>query len=44
MLVAIDWYDMKLSERIFHVWIGHTKMQKILDEIKLRQAEAHYNW
>lgn len=44
MLVAIDWCDMKMTERMFHVWIGYTKMQKILDEIKLRQAESHYNW
>ncbi|KAJ6649713.1 Coiled-coil domain-containing protein [Pseudolycoriella hygida] len=44
MLVAIDWCDMKLTERMFHLWIGHTKMEKILDEIKMRQAEAHYNW
>lgn len=44
MLVAIDWYDMKLSERIIHAWIGHTKFQKVLDEIKMKQAEAHYNW
>ncbi len=44
MLVAMDWCDMKLTERMFHVWIGHTKMQKILGEIKMRQAEAHYNW
>ncbi|XP_037037996.1 calponin homology domain-containing protein DDB_G0272472 [Bradysia coprophila] len=44
MLVAMDWYDLKLTERMFHIWVGYTKMEKILDEIKMRQAEAHYDW
>lgn len=44
MLVAIDWYEMKLSERIFCIWDGYTKEQKLIEEVKLRQATAHYNW
>lgn len=44
MLVAMDWYDMKLSDQILGIWSGYTKKQNLLREVKMRQAEAHYNW
>lgn len=40
----MDWYDMKLSDQILGIWSGYTKKQNLLREVKMRQAEAHYNW
>lgn len=44
MLVAIDWYDMKLAEHTFCLWDGYTRQQKLMEEVKIKQAKSHYNW
>lgn len=35
---------MKLSDRVLGIWDGYTKKQKLLMEVKMRQAQSHYNW
>lgn len=44
LLVAIDWHDMRLTERMFRRWDNYTRHQRCIEEVKMRQAEAHYNW
>lgn len=43
-LLADDWYDLHLSERMFRTW--HCKMvyRRMTFEVKQKQADAHYNW
>lgn len=43
-LVAIDWYEVKITEKIVKHWALKTQQNKILEIAKLRGAEAHYNW
>ncbi|XP_059610789.1 golgin subfamily A member 6-like protein 6 [Phlebotomus argentipes] len=44
LLVAVDWYEMRLNERFFGLWVARTRQEKIVLETKMRHAEAHYNW
>lgn len=43
-LLAIDWYDMKLGERMLREWVRFAAQRRLIVEIKLRKAEAHHNW
>lgn len=43
-LVAIDWYEIKISEKLFKSWIQFTKISKFIENTKMKKAEAHYNW
>lgn len=43
-LLAADWYDLKLSERVFRDWGRVTAQRRLIVEIKMRKAKAHYNW
>lgn len=43
-LVAVDWYDMRISERYFRVWKWMTTSHRLMYEMKEKQAEAHYEW
>lgn len=43
-LVAVDWYDMRISERYFRVWNLVTAQARMVCEIREKQAEAHYEW
>ena len=43
-LVAIDWYEVKVSEKLFKSWIQFTKISKFIENSKMKKAEAHYNW
>ncbi|XP_055375830.1 uncharacterized protein LOC129608371 [Condylostylus longicornis] len=43
-MVAIDWYDLKITENVFKIWLGVTKLMKIVEETKTKQAESHYQW
>lgn len=43
-LVAVDWDDMRISERYFRVWNFVTAQRRMVYEIKEKQAEAHYGW
>ncbi len=44
MLVAIDWYEMKITEKLLHVWYIRMKQFKIIESGKMKSAETHYNW
>lgn len=35
---------MRLSESVFRHWDNFTRHQRCIEEVKIRQAEAHYNW
>lgn len=43
-LLADDWYELHLTERIFRIW--HSKMiyRRMTFEVKQKQADAQYNW
>lgn len=41
---AQDWFDMRLSERVFQAWNRGLAQTKYLSEMKKMQADAHYNW
>lgn len=43
-LLATDWYDMKLSERALRTWSCLTAQIRLTFEIKMKQAELHYEW
>lgn len=43
-LVAIDWYEVKITEKIVKHWALKTQQNKILEIAKIRGADAHYNW
>lgn len=41
---AHDWFDMRLSQRVFRAWNRCIAQSKYLYKIKRMQADAHYNW
>lgn len=43
-MVADDWYQLKLGERVFCAWERKTAQTRLIFEIKQRQADAHFNW
>lgn len=43
-LVAIDWYEIRVSEKLFKNWLQFKNISKFIDNNKMRKAEAHYNW
>lgn len=43
-LVAIDWYEVKVSEQLFKAWVQFSKMSKFIENTKIKKAEAHFNW
>lgn len=43
-LVAIDWYEVKVTEKLFKSWVQYTKISRFIGNTKLKKAEAHYNW
>lgn len=43
-LVAIDWYEIKITEKLFKCWAQSAKQSKFIEGNKMRVAEAHYNW
>ncbi|KAG5681010.1 hypothetical protein PVAND_010477 [Polypedilum vanderplanki] len=42
-LVAIDWYEVKITEKLFKCWVQFTENCKMIESHKIRNAEAHYN-
>lgn len=43
-LVATDWYEVKLTEKLFYKWVTFADESKMIEMAKMRNAEAHYNW
>lgn len=44
LLVAIDWHEVKLSQKIFDLWLEHTECCKVIEKRKIAEAEAHFSW
>ncbi|XP_058824607.1 calponin homology domain-containing protein DDB_G0272472 [Topomyia yanbarensis] len=44
MQVAIDWHEVRLSEKIISIWIGRTKQALLIVQGKMSHAAAHYEW
>lgn len=43
-LVAEDWCDLKISERWFRAWNLYTNQRRLINEMKRRKAEIHWEW
>lgn len=41
---ACDWYDAKLAERVIVNWGEYTRIQKLIEDAKMKQAEMHHEW
>lgn len=44
LLVAIDWYEVRITEKILKIWVEQTKCSKMIENTKLRKAESHFHW
>lgn len=42
-LLADDWFYLRLSERVFFAWYRVAAEKRLVYEIKMKQAEAHFN-
>lgn len=42
--VACDLYDLRLAERVLSNWSEYTRIQKLIEEAKMKQAEMHHEW
>lgn len=43
-LVAEDWYDLKVCDHWFHAWHLYTNQCRLINEMKKRKAEIHWEW
>lgn len=43
-LVADDWFNFRLSERVFRAWDRITAQTRLTFEIKQKQADTHFTW
>ena len=43
-LVAIDWYEVKITEKLYYAWIQFAQESKFIENNKMKKAEAHYSW
>jgi hypothetical protein len=43
-LVAIDWYEVKITEKLFRCWTQFAENCRVTEGNKMRNAEAHYHW
>lgn len=43
-LVAIDWYEVRVSEKLLKCWIQFSQQSKFIESNKMKVAEAHFNW
>ncbi|XP_062548825.1 calponin homology domain-containing protein DDB_G0272472 [Armigeres subalbatus] len=44
MQVAMDWWEVRLTEKVISVWIGRTKQSLLILQGKMSHAAAHYEW
>ncbi|XP_055643006.1 calponin homology domain-containing protein DDB_G0272472 [Toxorhynchites rutilus septentrionalis] len=44
MQVAIDWWEVHITEKVISVWIGRTKQSLMVLQGKMSHAAAHYEW
>lgn len=43
-LLADDWYDMKITEKILRIWIQIRSQTQMIFEIKWKKAQTHHDW
>lgn len=41
---AQDWFDLRLSDRVFRAWNRSNAQTRHLFQVKKVQADAHFNW
>uniref|UniRef100_A0A182PCN4 Sfi1 spindle body domain-containing protein n=1 Tax=Anopheles epiroticus TaxID=199890 RepID=A0A182PCN4_9DIPT len=42
--VAIDWYEVRMAEKVISIWIGKTKQSLMILQGKMSHAASHYEW
>uniref|UniRef100_A0A182NU19 Sfi1 spindle body domain-containing protein n=1 Tax=Anopheles dirus TaxID=7168 RepID=A0A182NU19_9DIPT len=42
--VALDWYEIRMTEKVISVWIGKTKQSLMILQGKISHAASHYEW
>uniref|UniRef100_A0A182JY96 Sfi1 spindle body domain-containing protein n=1 Tax=Anopheles christyi TaxID=43041 RepID=A0A182JY96_9DIPT len=42
--VAIDWYEVRMAEKVISIWIGKTKQSLMILHGKMSHAASHYEW
>ncbi|XP_052867937.1 uncharacterized protein LOC128273904 [Anopheles cruzii] len=42
--VAIDWHEVRLTEKIISIWIGRTKQSLMILHGKMSHAASHFEW
>ncbi|XP_058123883.1 uncharacterized protein LOC131281716 [Anopheles ziemanni] len=42
--VAIDWYEVRMTEKVISIWIGRTKQSLMILQGKMSHAASHYEW
>ncbi|XP_053672409.1 titin homolog [Anopheles nili] len=42
--VAIDWYEVRMTEKVISVWVGKTKHSLMILQGKISHAASHYEW
>ena len=42
--VAVDWWELKFTERTFTHWWAYTKRMSLIEDTKMQQAAAHHEW
>ncbi|ETN61618.1 hypothetical protein AND_006721 [Anopheles darlingi] len=42
--VAIDWHEVRLTEKIISIWVGRTKQSLMILQGKMSHAASHYEW
>ncbi|XP_001869875.2 uncharacterized protein LOC6053860 [Culex quinquefasciatus] len=44
MQVAMDWWEVRQTEKVISVWVGRTKQSLLILQGKMSHASAHYEW
>ncbi|XP_035911244.1 probable DNA double-strand break repair Rad50 ATPase [Anopheles stephensi] len=42
--VALDWYEVRMTEKVISIWIGKTKQSLMILQGKMSHAASHYEW
>ncbi|XP_059218900.1 calponin homology domain-containing protein DDB_G0272472 [Stomoxys calcitrans] len=42
--VAVDFFELKLTETTFRKWLGYTRRMRAIEETKMKQAVLHHEW
>ncbi|XP_075148695.1 uncharacterized protein LOC142222437 [Haematobia irritans] len=42
--VAVDYFELKLTETTFKKWLSYTKCMRAIEDTKMKQATLHHEW